>query len=159
MIQNPTATELTIRRRAFEAWSIEVPAAFAEIFVADDHYWHAYDERRSVSLSSIVISEHGDPVSADRILARVGPLDGSPVDQVPPGLPGRATICAAPQPAIASRFLSGVLATDGRVLLVTITSDDPEWAMRVWLSIRSLPAPHEPITGKRRDTAARRWTH
>ena len=98
-------------------------------------------------------------MSADRILERVGPLERLPVDQVPPGLPGRATICAAPQPSIASRFLSGVLATDGRLLLVSITSDDPDWTLRVWLSIRSLPAPHEPITGKRKDIAARRWAH
>ena len=132
---------------------------FAETFVAEDGYWHAYDEHRSVSLSSIVISEQGDPVSADRILEKAGPLDGAPVDQAPPGLRGRATTSAARRFAKASRILSGVLATDGRVLLVTITGDDPEWAMRVWLSICSLPAPFEPFTGKRNGTAARRWAH
>ena len=160
MIKNPPATESTVRRRAFEAWTVDLPAAFAETFVAEDHYWHAYDEHRSVSLSSIVITEQGDPVSADRILERVEPLEGSPVDQTPPGLHGRATTRAAPRFAKASRILSGVLATDGRVLLVTITSDDPDWAMRVWLSIRSLPAPIEPFTRGRNGTAARgRWAH
>jgi len=34
-----------------------------------------------------------------------------------------------------------VLATEGRLLLATITSDDPEWARRVWRSIRGHSAP------------------
>jgi len=159
MIQNPTATEPTVQRRAFEAWSIEVPVAFAEAFVADDCYWHAYDEHRSISLTSIVISEQREPVSAHRILERAGTLDGAPVDQMPSGLLGRAATCIASQPAIASRLLSGILVTDGRLLLVTITSDDLDWARRVWLSIRSHPAPFQPFTRERKRDAGRRRAH
>ena len=159
MIRTSAPTEPTVERRVFEAWSIEVPAAFAETFIREDDYWHGYDEHRSVSLTSIVITEEGDPVSAGRILRQVVPLDGSPLDQVPPGLLGLASTSAAPQPARASRVLSGLLATHGRLLLVTITGDDVEWALRVWLSIRSHSAPLSSFTGRRNRSAARRMAH
>ena len=152
-------TEPTVERRVFEAWSIEVPAAFAETFVDADGYWHGYDQHRSVSLTSLVISEERDPVSASRILRRARPLGGSPVDQVPPGVLGRAATCAAPQPARASQLLSGLLAADGRLLIVTITSDDLEWARRVWLSIRSHPAPLPSFRGRGNGKAGRRGRH
>ena len=118
-----------------------------ETFVDADGYWHGYDERRSVSLSSFVVSEERDPVRASRILRQAPPLDGSPVDQVPPGLLGRAVTCAASEPARASQLLSGLLATDGHLLLVTVTSDDLEWARRVWLSIRSHAVPFQSPRG------------
>lgn len=142
-MNRPSATaEQTIERLVFEAWSVEVPAAFVEDFDSVDDYWHAYDEHRSVSLTSVFITEDGHPVSAARILRRMRTmLEGSPVDQMPPGLPGIAVIAAVPQPARASRVLSGLLATDGHLLVSSITSDDLEWALRVWLSIRSHPAP------------------
>ena len=144
--------EPTVVRRVFEAWSVEVPASFAETFVDADSYWHAYGVDRSVSLTSIVLTDKGRPVSAERIARRIPPLDGSPVDVLPPGLVGRAATSAAAQPARASQALSGVLATEGRLLLVTITSDDPEWAQRVWRSIRGHPAPFP----SRRERRARR---
>ena len=149
-------TEPTVVRRVFEAWSIQVPAAFAETFVHADGYWHGYDEHRSVSLTSFVISEERDPVKASRILRQAPPLDGSPVEGVPPGLLGQAATCAALQPARASQLLSGLLATDGRLLLVTITSDDLEWARRIWLSIRSHAAPIQSFRGRQRGRAGRR---
>ena len=133
--------EPTVVRRVFEAWSIEVPASFEETFVQADSYWHAYGEDRSVSMTSIVLTDKGRPVSAERIARRIPPLDGSPVEVLPIGLIGRAATGAADQPARASQALSGALAAEGRLLLVTITSDDPEWAQRVWRSIRGHPAP------------------
>jgi hypothetical protein len=157
-IAAPT-TEPTVERRVFEAWSIEVPAAFAETFVDADCYWHAYDEHRSVSLTSFVISEERDPVSASRILQQAPPLDGSPVDHVPRGLQGRAATGAAPQPARASQLLSGLLATDGRLLVVTVTSDDLEWARRVWLSIRSHAVQFESLRGRPKGWARQRRGH
>ena len=156
MIGIAAPTETTVRRRVFEAWSIQVPAAFAETFVDADGYWHAYDEHRSVSLTSLAISEEGDPVRASRIMRQAPPLDGSPVEEVPPGLLGRAATCAAPQPARASQLLSGLLATDGRLLLATVTSDDLEWARRVWLSIRSHAAPVPSVRGRQKGRARQR---
>ena len=157
-IAAPT-TEPTVERRVFEAWSIEVPAAFAEIFVDADGYWHGYDEHRSVSLTGLAISEERDPVSASRILRQAPPLDGSPVDQVPRGLQGRAVTGEAPPPARASQFLSGLLATDGRLLLVTVTGDDLEWARRVWLSIRSHVVPFQSPRGRPKGWARQRRGH
>lgn len=141
----------------FPSWSIEVPAGFSETYIAEDDYWHAWDEHRSISMSSIVLTERGAPVSAARIVRRLSPLDGSPIDALPPGVEGRATVCDSPDgvEARASRYLSGMLATDGRVLAVTITSDDLEWAKRMWLSIRAHPAPLQPLRGRGHGNAGR----
>jgi hypothetical protein len=131
--------ELTIIRRVFEAWWIELPPGFTEDFV-DSAYWHASDERRSVSLSSFVVTEAGRPVPGIRLLEQLPPGEGAAVAELPPGLVGWGVLGDAIQPARASRMLTGVLATDGRVLVVTITSDDEDWALDVWLSIRCYDA-------------------
>jgi hypothetical protein len=136
MIEPGAPVERTITRRIFEAWSIEFPATFAETFEDDGSYWHAYDEGRSVSLSSILLSDVHGPVSADRIVRELPPLEGKPPDELPPGLIGQAATGPAVQPANAALMLSGLLAVDGRLLIATITSDDPNWARRVWRSIR-----------------------
>lgn len=146
MTRSEAPIDPTVERQVFPSWSIRVPATFDETFVDADGYWHGHDPHRSVSLTSIVITERRTPVTAGRILQQVAPaLKGAPVERLPPGLLGRAVTCPASQPARASRVLSGVLATDGRVLLVTVTSDDLEWAQRVWLSIRSHPAPLDSV--------------
>jgi hypothetical protein len=132
--------EHTIVRRAFEAWSVEIPATFAETYVHEDSYWHAWDDHRSVSLTSVVFTDKHGPVSAERILRELPPMDGDPFMELPPGHAGQAVTGRTVEPARASRFLSGMLAADGRVLLATVTSDDLEWARQVWLSIRGHPA-------------------
>ena len=128
-------------RRVFPSWSVEIPPSFEETFVEQDMYWHAWDEARSVSLTSMTIAdERGRPVSADAIEERMRPLlSGDPVAEVPLGLIAWATTDAAPASAKASQVLQGVVATRGRVLLVTVTSDDLVWARGVWLSIRHYP--------------------
>ena len=152
MTRSQEPAELSVERRVFESWAIRIPARFTETFVASDGYWHGYDERRSVSLTSIVVTEGRHWVSAGRILRQLPPLDGSPVAEVPTGLLGRASTSAAHHPARASRILSGMLATDGRLLVVTITSDDLDWARQVWLSIRSTASP-VPEAAQRRPVA------
>jgi len=154
MVELDAPVERTVIRRVFEAWSVEIPATFAETFNEDDSYWHAFDDERSVSLSSIVLSDALGPVSAERILRELPSLDGEPVGDLPSGLIGRAATGPAVQPAIASQALSGLVAVDGRLLIATVTSDDPEWARRVWLSIRS-HAPFGPRHERRMATRAR----
>ena len=127
------------RRRAFAAWSIEVPSSFAETFVQEDRYWHAWDENRSVSLTSLVLTDHGRPVSVERLVRRMPLLDGTPVEELPFGLSGRAFVGPTTAPARASMALTGLLAANGRLLLVTITSDDVAWARATWCSIRGHP--------------------
>jgi hypothetical protein len=143
MIRSEPRVERTITRRIFEAWSVEIPAGFAETFVDDgpNPYWHAWDDERSVSLSSILASDAHGPVSAERIVRELPSLEGAAVDELPQRLIGRAATGPTVQPAIAAHMLSGILAVDGRVLIATITSDDTEWARRVWRSIRSHRAP------------------
>jgi hypothetical protein len=137
MIDSDAHVERTIRRRVFAGWSVEIPPTFAETFVDDGSYWHSSDEVRSISFSSIVLSDAQGPVSAARIVRELPSLEGTPLEELPAGLSGQAVTCPAPQPAKAGRMLSGMLAVDGRLLIATITSDDLDWARRVWRSIRS----------------------
>lgn len=129
--------EPTVTRRVFGAWSIDIPASLFETHIAEDGYWHAYDDHRSVSLTSMVITDDHGPASAEQLLQQLPTLDGSPIGQLPAGLVGQAVVAAAIQPSRASQVLSGLLVGDGRMLIVTITSDDLTWAQGVWLSIRS----------------------
>ncbi len=125
-------------RQVFGSWSVEVPASFEETFIEKDSYWHAWDETRSVSLTSLIIEDkHGRPVGADAInRSMVMLLEGNAVDGAPSGLIGRAVTASAIQPARASQMLQGMIAERGRVLLVTVTSDDLLWARELWMSIR-----------------------
>lgn len=149
MLSFLASTQHTVLRQVFPSWSIEIPSSFAETFVDEgDDYWHAYDEHRSVSLTSVVITEKGRPVSPERIARQIPPPDGMPVDELPPGLRGWGVIAPAIHPARASRLISGALAAEGRLLIVTITSDDLDWGKQTWLSIRHHPA--WPPTHRRR---------
>ncbi len=75
------------------------------------------------------------------------------VDELPPGISGRAAVIAVEHQR-ASQALSGLLAAPGRTLIATITSDDLAWARQMWLSIRAWAAPF-PSRAERR-TARRR---
>jgi hypothetical protein len=148
------AVEPVIRRRVFASWSIEMPPNLTEAYVSDGGYWHAYGDDRSISVSSINLTDRGRPVPARLILQQVPPSEGVPVMVMPPGVSGWAvTRAAPPNPVGAARMLSGMLATDGHVAIVTITTDDLAWALDVWQSIRhhSDGAPLAP-----RDDACRR---
>ena len=124
-------------RHVFPSWSITIPASFEETFVEEDAYWHAYDAEHSVSLTSmLLIDQDGSDVQAELILSHLLPIEGDPIRALPPGLNGWAMRADAPEDARASRMLQGLLAVDGRALIVTITSDDLAWAERIWLTIR-----------------------
>jgi hypothetical protein len=147
------AIALNQTRRVFQAWSITLPESFSETFVAEESYWHAWDEHRSVSLTSVVVTDKRRPVSAAalvRDLIREMPGDGTAIEDVPAGLQGQAWVAPAIPPARASTALTGLLAVEGRILLATITSDDLDWARETWLSIRSHPAPISHHSGGRR---------
>ena len=126
----------TILRQVFPHWSITIPAAFEETFVHGDGYWHAWDDRRSVSLTSLVIVDHRKrPVSSRQILEQFPAEPGSRV-AMPSGLDGWAVTVVPEQPARASQAISGLIAVDGGVLIATVTADDLGWATGVWHSIR-----------------------
>ena len=151
--RSAAAVEPLIRRRVFPSWSIAVPPGLNETWVTDGGYWHAYADDRTVSLSSVNLTDHGRPVPAPLILEQMEPSDGVPVTVMPPGLSGWAVTCPAPpNPVGAARMLSGMLATDGHVAIVTITTDDVSWALDVWQSIRRHA---DGATFARRDDACR----
>lgn len=128
--------EPTVTRQLFAHWSITIPVAFEETFVHGDGYWHAWDDCRSVSLTSLVIADRKKrPVPSRQILEQFPAGPGRRV-AMPTGLDGWAVIAAAEQPARASRAISGFMAVDGRVLIATVTADDLAWATGVWHSIR-----------------------
>jgi hypothetical protein len=137
----------------FSAWSIDLPASFEETFVGEDSYWHAWDQNRSVSMTSVVMTDQGQPVAAALIAKQFPMFDGEPVSHLPAGVLGCAAIVEAEQPAKAAKALTGLLAAYGRALVVTITSDDLDWARRVFRSIRTYAAP---IEEPRPNRAARR---
>jgi hypothetical protein len=124
-------------RRVFPHWSIAIPPWFDETFVEEDCYWHAWDLTRSVSLTSMVfVDKRGRAPTVDELLAEHSPMPGQAIEERPPDLPGIAGYGPVPQPARASSALCGILAVEGRLLLATITSDDLDWALDVWRSIR-----------------------
>ena len=131
------ATEPAVLRHVFRTWWIRIPRSFEETVIYDDSYWHAYDEHRSVSLTSLMLDDGSGPVPAAEIFRHATQiLRGLPVDEAPPGVRARAVTARAPRSSRARRLLSGVAAVDGNLLLATVTSDDQEWARRVWVSIR-----------------------
>ena len=140
----PMAEPMVVRQ-VFPRWAIAIPADFDETFLAEDGYRHAWDEQRSVSLTSVAISDrHGRRVSAARILKHIVnliPVDGSDRLPMPAGLDGWAVIITPEPPARASRAITGIIAVDGTTLIATITSDDLSWATIVWLSIRRSRTP------------------
>jgi hypothetical protein len=134
--------EPVVRRRVFPRWSLEIPEALTETVVTDGGYWHAFDDNRSISMTSMKLTDRGQPVPAGSIVNHMpAPEEGEPVRVLPPGVLGWAVATDATQPACASRVLSGILATDGCVAIVTITCDDSEWAREVWMSIRAHGCP------------------
>lgn len=136
-MQLPTLdTERTIVRHVFPHWSITVPATLQETFVEQESYWRAWDLRRSVSLTSMVLTDRrGRPIPAHKILKQFPAERGRRVG-APPGLTGWATVITQPQPARAPQAISGMVARDGGLLIGTVTADDLAWAERVWGSIR-----------------------
>jgi hypothetical protein len=155
MVPLPRLVERIVTKRVFEAWSIDIPVSFAETFVDEGSYWHAYDEGRSVSLTSIVITDKRGAVSAKPLARRLPQVGGSRVEEIPDHLAGWAVTADADQPARAGRLLTGMLAAEGRALVVTITSDDLDWAKAVWLSIRH----HRARLPSRREQRAAMRTH
>ena len=145
-------------RRVFPHWSITFPVSFEETFVEEDGYWHAWDENRSISLTSMAIADRrGRQATREELLeTMLPPLSGTPLDDRPPGLSGVAAYGPIEQPARASSALTGVLPVDGRILLATITSDDFEWARETWVSIRHHPGPGSPPTVRPRAKGRRR---
>jgi hypothetical protein len=135
-------------RRIFPAWAICYPVDFQETFDSRSGYWHAWDQERSISLTSVALASRVDHRSITEVegleqIQAAAPelLVGEPFEEMPPGLHGRAAIGAAVQPARASMALIGMLAVPGRILIATITSDDLDWVRFTWRSIRHLDAP------------------
>src|SRR4051812_8228989 len=101
--------EPTVLRQVFPAWSITIPSAFEENFVHDQGYWHAWDDRRSVSLTSLLIVDRRNrPIPAHRILEEFPSGPGRRL-AMPGGLDGWAVHAALDQPARASQAISGLI--------------------------------------------------
>jgi hypothetical protein len=130
-----------VLRRVFPGWSICIPRSFQEVFEKELGYWHAWDARRSVSMTSYLMLDADGPVEREALAAVLAPDQPGAREELPPGLVGWVQDGPAIQPARARRALSGILATHGRALVVTITHDDLAWARRVLQSIRCHPVP------------------
>lgn len=133
--------QVWIHTEVFPHWAVSIPRELRVIEPDDDQYWHARDEHRSVSLTSMEVTEAGARVSARRLLDQVGSLllpKGRRITEAPPGLAARAVYARVPAPGVASRALQGVVVADGFILIATITADDEAWCRAVWRTIRHL---------------------
>ena len=155
MVKTAPRTEQTSVRRPFWRWSIAIPADMDETFVEDGGYWHAWDERRSISLTSMLVTdEHGRAVPAHHILEKSAQMEDEALP-APNELLGWSKKIETPDSPLAGSALTGILAVDGGVLLITVTSDDLDWSESVWRSIRHNPVP-EP---SRRHASSRHRHH
>jgi hypothetical protein len=151
-----------IHAHAYPQWSITLPTDLWTAVCSIETGWHARDDHRSVSLSSIGLTERGRPIPADRIAAQIGTgflPRGQTVPDQPDGLAARAVFAPVVPPTVASRALMGVVMADGWLLVTTITADDEAWCRRVWRSIKHHPdgpAVHPSVRGRRHDPALAR---
>lgn len=125
-----------IRMSPVGGWSLEVPGSFLD--TVEGGPWIGFDAERSIRLTTLsVTGKDGSQTSADE-LALAAPRGESPI---PPGhrdLRGQAILVPAGQDGHEEAALSGLLATAGDVLVVTIVhGGDDAWARRVWSSIRA----------------------
>lgn len=139
-----TPDAIWVHTQVFPSWSITVPRSLVVIepqSEVDDQYWHARDEHRSVSMTSLRVFDASDaaPIDASLIIGRVaGQLlpRGRSIKDQPEGLPARAVYAKRAGSGVAAHALQGIVAADGVVLITTITSDDEAWCRRVWTSIK-----------------------
>ena len=68
--------EPTVIRQVFALWSMRIPASFEETFVHGDDYWHGWDADRSVSMTSIIVTDRGRPVGVRELLRTMSATGG-----------------------------------------------------------------------------------
>lgn len=142
-----TPDAIWVQTQVFPSWSVIVPRSLTPTdaeTAAEAGYWHARDEHRSVSFTSLIVvdasSSHSIPAATivGQVAQRVLPRGRKVTDQ-PQDLPSRAVFAKRAGSGVASHALQGIVAADGVVLIATITSDDEAWCRRVWSSIRHTP--------------------
>jgi hypothetical protein len=142
-----TPDTIWVHTQVFPSWTVDIPRSLIPIdprTAADESYWHARDEHRSVSISSMTLFDTaaGIPVPGSLIVktvaAQVLPR-GRRIKETPAGLPSRAVYAKGLGSRVAEHALQGIVAAEGVVLIATITSDDEAWCRRVWSSIRHTP--------------------
>ena len=89
----PQKIELISVRRVFPRWSIDIPAEFVETYIDEDACWHAWDEVRSVSMTSVLIEDEHGPVGAGEIAQRLLPVEGAGLG----GIPSRSRSASGPR--------------------------------------------------------------
>jgi len=57
VVASASNVEVLFERRVFPHWSIAIPAGMDETTVESGGYWNASDERRSISLTSLILTD------------------------------------------------------------------------------------------------------
>lgn len=138
-----------IHTQVFPSWSVTLPRSLQVLdpeLAEDEGYWHARDDHRSVSMTSVLIvdSATAQPIDGAAIIGRLATAllpRGRRIKDTPAGLVSRAVYATGIGSELADHALQGVVAADGVALITTITSDDEAWCRRVWASIRHHPQP------------------
>jgi len=123
-----------LRSQPFQSWTIEIPGSFSSTF--EDDVWVAWDDSRSVRLTSLTVrAKDGSALSA-RELVGATPVPREPIGPGDPKVEGLAGI--GKDEATGDPVVQGVVATRGELLIVTIVfGDDESWGLATWHSIRS----------------------
>lgn len=126
-------------------WSILVPGSFAEAWEDDGGTWVAWDQTRTVRVTTLSIGAKGAPAEPEAILGPSKPDDAAVqrFDYRDRWLLGRASL--VPTEENGKRFwrLTGESAIPGGLGIVTVFFDDEadrDWALGTWKSLAH-PAP------------------
>jgi hypothetical protein len=127
-----------LRVQVTPTWSIAIPRDFKRVDNGDS--WQAFDQHRSVYLSSLSIGDSDGhsttPTDISELGARV--LGKDIADGIVERGAGRLRGQAAVHSTSAGLELKGFVATEGRVAVCVIHADDVRfkaWAIDVWKSI------------------------
>jgi hypothetical protein len=131
-------------RRHPGGWSIRIPGHFVEAHDENDGHWRAFDEARTVHLSTYVC-DRSRARTAQQVLDNGPPFEAAPLrrlnhrdgDVVARGVLRRYTDEGTNEERLQVQGLSAVT---GRMALITIDfaeETDVDWAIELWKSVRN----------------------
>lgn len=131
----------SVKVNVVAGWSLDIPGSFAEEWDEEGKTWNAWEEGRSIWLSSFSM---GAERSAEECLQLLqAPGDGERLDLGGSEQIGQATWGPGEK---GDWQLQAVTATKGGAALLTIVVDDDadkDWAIRTWHSLRHAAPPEE----------------
>lgn len=144
--ENPSKKPVGYRRRPVTVnlpggWQVRVPGSFAETWTDEGTTFYAYDEGRSLKLTTYSATGESTNMSAEEILSRPQYEELS-ILHSHENIESRASLEEPEDGSDAPWSLSGACATTGRIAHFDITfanDEDKDWAYEAWHSIKYVP--------------------